>query len=243
MNEIEKFKKEVHQNITDLGADPKNKEITLEWLLQVGKYKYVYNFTWMGRPIIQTPQDLVAMQEILWNVQPDLIIETGVAHGGSLIFYASILELIGKGHVLGIDIDIRTHNFKEIVNHPMYKRITLLEGSSIDDRIASKVQSFAEGKKTILVCLDSCHTREHVLKELNIYAGLVSVGSYCVVFDTVIDDCPDDYFNDRPWGKGNNPKDAVRDYLTEHKEFMIDKNIDHKLQISAAPDGFLKRTF
>ncbi|MBL8025652.1 MAG: cephalosporin hydroxylase family protein [Fibrobacteres bacterium] len=241
MNEIEKFKAEVEENIKGLGNDPKNKQISLDWLLQVSKHKYVYNFTWMGRPIIQAPQDIVAMQEIIWDVQPDLIIETGIAHGGSIILYASILELIGKGEVLGIDLDIRSHNFKEIINHPMYKRITMLEGSSIDSKIAEKVRAFAAGKKKILVSLDSNHTHEHVLKELEIYAPLVTVGSYCVVFDTLVDEIPDEYYTDRPWKKGDNPKSAVREYLKSHPEYVIDKRIDHKIQISAAPDGYLKR--
>ena len=195
----------------------------------------------MGRPIIQAPQDLVALQEIIFDVKPDLIIETGIAHGVSLIFYASMLELLGKGEVLGVDIDIRTHNFEEIVNHPMYKRISMIEGSSVDDKIADKVCAFAKGKKKILISFNSNHTHEHVLKELELYAHLVSVGSYCVVFDTVIEDMPDEMFPDRPWGKGNNPKTAVWEFLKNHDKFEIDKEIENKLLITVAPDGFLKR--
>lgn len=241
MSEIEKFKCEVAANIKALGEDTKNREKTIEWLCQVSQYNYAYNFTWMGRPIIQAPQDLVALQEIIFDVKPDLIIETGIAHGGSLIFYASMLELLGKGEVLGIDIDIRTHNFEEIVNHPMYKRISMIEGSSVDNGIAEKVRAFAKGKKRVLVSLDSNHTHEHVLKELELYADLVSVGSYCVVFDTLIEDIPKDFYDDRDWEPSNNPKTAVWKFLETRDNFEVDKSIDNKIQISAAPDGYLKR--
>jgi cephalosporin hydroxylase len=203
--------------------------------------KYSYNFSWMGRPIIQYPQDMIAMQEIIWDVRPDLIIEAGIAHGGSLIFYASILELIGKGSILGIDIDIRKHNRAAIEAHSMFKRIAMIEGSSVSEDVIMRVRQFTKNKETVLVVLDSNHTYEHVLAELQAYAPLVSKGSYCVVFDTIIDDLPDDMFPDRPWGKGNNPKTAVREYLKSHKEFEIDKTIQNKLLITVAPDGYLKR--
>jgi cephalosporin hydroxylase len=175
--------------------------------------QYSYNFSWMGRPIIQYPQDIIAMQEIIWEVKPDLIIETGIAHGGSLIYYASLLELIGKGEVLGIDIDIRKHNKEEIEKHPMFKRIKMIEGSSIDESIVAEVRSIAQGKQNILVVLDSNHTFEHVLRELQMYSPLVSLGSYIVVFDTIVEDLPANYFKEkRPWGIGNNPKTAVRNF-------------------------------
>lgn len=209
--------------------------------------QYSYNFSWLGRPIIQYPQDLVAMQEIIWSVQPDLIIETGIAHGGSLIFSASMLELNAacggpqNAEVLGIDIDIRAHNREAIEAHPMFKRISMIQGSSIAPKIIEQVKAKAVGRQRILVCLDSNHTHDHVLAELEAYAQLASVGSYCVVFDTVVEDtagcCP----SDRPWGKGNNPKTAVWEYLKNHPEFEIDKHIDYKLLISVAPDGYLRR--
>ena len=203
--------------------------------------KYSYNFSWMGRPIIQYPQDIIAMQEIIWNLNPDLIIETGIAHGGSLIFFASMLELLGgKGKVLGIDIDIREHNRREIETHPMFKHITMIEGSSIDDRVIEQVRKFANGKKRVLVCLDSLHTHDHVLRELEAYTPMVSLGSYCVVFDTIVEDMPDEYSHDRPWGKGNNPKTAVWKFLKGNDRFVIDKEIENKLLISTCPDGYLK---
>ncbi len=204
--------------------------------------QYSYNFSWMGRPIIQYPQDMIAMQEIIWEVKPDLIIETGIAHGGSIIYYASLLELTGKGEVLGIDIDIRKHNKGEIEKHPMFKRIKMIEGSSIDENIAAEIRSIAQGKQNILVVLDSNHTFEHVLRELELYSPFVSLGSYIVVFDTIVEDLPANYFKEkRPWGIGNNPKTAVSEFLKRNNNFIIDESIDNKLLISVAPNGYLKR--
>ena len=211
------------------------------------KAKYSYNFSWLGRPIIQYPQDMIAMQELIWSIQPDLIIETGIAHGGSLIFSASMLELNAicggcqDAEVLGLDIDIRPHNREAIEAHPMFKRISMIQGSSIAPEIIEQVKAKAEGKQKILVFLDSNHTHDHVLAELEAYAPLTSVDSYCVVFDTVIEDLPADMFGDRPWGVGNNPKTAVWEYLKNHPEFAIDKSMQHKLLITVAPEGYLKR--
>jgi cephalosporin hydroxylase len=200
---------------------------------------------------------MVAMQEIIWKVKPDLIIEMGIAHGGSLIYNASILAMldmceaikehriidpkISERKILGVDIDIREHNKTEIEKHPMSSRIEMIEGSSISPEIIEKVKDYAKDYKCILVCLDSNHTHEHVLAELEAYAPLTSVGSYCVVFDTIIEDLPKDAYPDRPWGPGDNPKTAVYDYLKNHPNFEIDKNIFEKLLISVCPDGFLKK--
>ena len=219
--------------------------------------QYSYNFSWQGRPIIQYPQDMAAMQELIWEIKPDLIIETGIAHGGSLIFSASMLALIdmcdaiesgnsinpkvSNRKVLGIDIDIRAHNRAAIEAHPMASRIQMIQGSSIAADIIAQVRAVAAKYSRILVCLDSNHTHDHVLAELNAYAPLTSVGSYCVVFDTIVQDMPKEMFPDRPWGPGNNPKTAVWEYLKTHKEFQIDKNIQDKLLITVAPDGYLKR--
>ncbi len=212
-----------------------------QMLLKIAKYKYTYNFTWLGRPIIQLPQDIITMQEIIWRVNPDLIIETGIAHGGGLVFYASMLELIcGEGQVVGIDIEIREHNRRAIEQHPMFKRITMVEGSSTDEEVVRRVFELAKGKKRILVALDSNHTHEHVLKELQLYSTLVKKGSYIVVFDTAIEDLPKGFFRDRPWGKGNNPKTAVWEFLKTNDRFIIDKEIENKLLITVAPDGYLR---
>lgn len=224
-----------------MGNDPKLITLSNDFARETAAYKYTYNFSWLGRPIIQFPQDMMAMQEIIWQVKPDIIIETGIAHGGSLIFYASMLELIGgEGRALGIDIDIRASNRVEIEKHPMFKRITLIEGSSTDEGIVKKVKGHIEGNKSVLVALDSNHTHDHVLHELNLYSPLVTKGSYLVVFDTIIDDMPDDFFPDRPWGQSNNPKTAVREFLKTNDRFVIDKDIENKLLITVAPDGYLK---
>ncbi|MCD5992983.1 cephalosporin hydroxylase family protein [Pseudomonas sp. CDFA 602] len=240
MNPHEQFREEVKQNIEALEQDKPLQTASLDWVGETAKHKYTYNFSWMGRPIIQFPQDMVAMQEIIWALRPDVIIETGIAHGGSLVFYASILQLIGHGTVLGIDIDIRQHNREAIEAHPMSHRIEMIQGSSIDPTIVSQVTERVAGKK-VLVVLDSNHTHEHVLQELRAYAPLTSIGSYCVVMDTVVEDMPEDAFPDRPWGKGDNPKTAVWAYLKETQDFEIDSAIHSKLLITVAPDGYLRR--
>ena len=241
MNPVDEFKKECQDRIKGYSINKPLKEASALFMKSSGDAKYTYNFTWLGRPIIQYPQDIIAMQEIIWQVKPDLIIETGIAHGGSLIFYASMLELLGgKGHVVGIDIDIRKHNRVEIEKHRMFKRITMIEGSSTDEKIAEEVHQMARGKR-VLVCLDSNHTHEHVLRELELYAPLVSVGSYCVVFDTIIENMPKGTYADRPWDVGNNPKTAVQAYLNEHDESMVDVEIENKLLITVAPGGYLRR--
>jgi cephalosporin hydroxylase len=219
--------------------------------------KYSYNFSWLGRPIIQYPQDMIAMQELIWQVKPDLIIETGIAHGGSLIFSASMLALLdmcealdrGDAHfptaahrkVVGIDIEIRLHNRAAIEEHPLFSRIEMIEGSSVAPEIVEKVKDLAKDYQRVLVCLDSNHTHDHVLSELEAYAPITSVGSYCVVFDTIVQDLPEAAYPDRNWGKGDNPKTAVWKYLESHPEFEIDKSIENKLLITVAPDGYLRR--
>src|SRR5688572_20677381 len=180
MNPVEQFKQEKADRIKGYGNNRSLKDAAAKFNEVSNKEMYSYNFTWMGRPIIQYPQDMVAMQEILWDLKPDLIIETGIAHGGSLVYYASILELIGKGEVLGIDIDIRAHNKKAIEDHPMIKRIKMIEGSSISEETVKKVADYAKGKEVILVCLDSNHTHDHVLKELEMYSSFVTPNSYIV---------------------------------------------------------------
>jgi cephalosporin hydroxylase len=238
---VEAFKEEREQRVLSYKNDTALKEAATVFNVASNKAQYSYNFSWMGRPIIQYPQDMIAMQEIIWELRPDLIIETGIAHGGSLIFYASLLELIGKGVVLGIDIDIREHNRAEIEKHPMYKRIKMIEGSSLSGEVIAQVAKIARGKKNILVCLDSNHTHEHVLEELRLYSPFVTRDSYLVVFDTIVEDMPGNYLPDRPWGPGNNPKTAVWQFLKENDAFEIDEAMDHKLQISVAPQGYLKR--
>ena len=253
-----KFKKECDEEVKRQGENDVVHEMTRVWIEKTSYLKYSYHFEWLGRPIIQYPQDIVAMQEIIWQIKPDLIIETGIAHGGSLVFSASMLALLdmadaieqgttfdprqSRRKVLGIDIDIRPHNREAIESHPMFSRIQMIQGSSIDPEIIDRVHRIAADHSRVLVCLDSNHTHAHVLAELEAYAPLVSKGSYCVVFDTIIEDMPADMFPDRPWGLGNNPKTAVWEYLKDHPEFEIDKSIEHKLLITVAPHGFLKKS-
>lgn len=247
MNESLKFKEECTQRIQNQADNEPLLQATKDFTFESIKSGYSYNFSWLGRPIIQYPQEMIALQEIIWEVKPDLIIETGIAHGGSLIFSASMLALlevcgeIENGQVLGIDIDIRAHNKEAIEAHPLNKKITMFQGSSVDEEMIKKVHEFAKRGKKILVCLDSNHTHEHVLEELKAYAHLVSVGSYCCVFDTVIEDMPEGSFPDRPWDKGDNPKTAVWEYLKECDDFVMDKSIENKILITVAPDGYLKR--
>ena len=230
--------------------EPKFKTAS-DFLLQSISDRYSYNFSWLNRQIIQYPQDIVAFQEVVSWVKPDLILETGIAHGGSLVLSASMLCLLdvmegldprqSPRKVVGVDIDIRPHNRKALDEHPLRFKMELIEGSSIDPEIIQQVRSLVDGVDRVLVSLDSNHTHEHVLAELNAYADLVSVGSYCIVFDTVVEDLPAGSFPDRPWDVGNNPKTAVHEWLKTHAEFEIDKDIDNKLLISVAPDGYLKR--
>lgn len=238
VNEV--FEAECKAEIADQGQNPRLKELARDFYNESAKHKYTYHFSWMGRPIIQLPQDMMAMQEIIWQVKPDLVIECGIAHGGSILYYASLLELQGHGEVLGIDRDIRPHNREAIEAHPMFKRVSMIEGSSLDPAIAEQVRAAAAGKKVIVV-LDSNHTHEHVLEELRLYASLVSVDSYCVVMDTVVENMPEDAFPDRPWGKGNNPRTAVWAFLEENRDFEIDSQIHNKLLITVAEDGYLRR--
>ncbi len=247
MTPYEQFKHEGALEIAAQGRDDALAQATRTWFDQANAHKYSYHFEWLGRPIIQYPQDMVAMQEIIWSVQPELVIETGIAHGGSLIFYASMLELLAsctgvQGSVLGVDIDIRAHNREAIEAHPMAKRIRMLQGSSIAPDIVAQVKAAAQGKSRVLVVLDSNHTHDHVLAELEAYAPLTTVGSYCVVFDTVVEDMAAHLSGHRPWGPGNSPKTAARAYLGAHPEFEADHAMDHKLLVSVAPGGYLRRT-
>lgn len=263
------FKEEVDMRIQANGENTKLREASLQFTFQSILARYSYNFSWLGRPIIQYPQDILAIQELVWRVKPDLIIETGIAHGGSLVLNASLLALIdyseainegkqldpavGKRRVLGLDVDIRSHNRAAIESHPMANKIEMIEGNSIAPEIIERVLDYAREYKKVFICLDSNHTHEHVLAELEAYAPLTSPGSYCVVFDTLIEDMTNDMFPERPWGKGNNPKTAVREYLLRLKEegrkdingmplnFEVDKMIENKLLITVAPGGYLLR--
>jgi cephalosporin hydroxylase len=269
MNQTEEFHKRNLEFIARGAADISFLKLTRQWFELANSYEYSYHYSWLSRPIIQYPQDIVAVQELIWKVKPDLIIETGIAHGGSLIMSASMLAMLDycdaveagqplvptatRRKVLGIDIDIRAHNRSAIESHPMSHHIDMIQGSSIDPDIVAQVLKYAENHECILVMLDSNHTHDHVLAELEAYAPLTSRHSYCIAFDTIVEDMPENNFPDRPWGKGNNPKTAVREYLRRLQDdgrtasdgaplaFEIDENITNKLLITVAPDGYLKR--
>jgi len=258
MDPIKEFEEQRKEIIRALGQDADIARVSNDWMGLVNAKQYSYTFEALGRPIIQYPQDMVALQEIVWATRPDLIIETGIAHGGSLILSASLLAMLDycdaieagdvldpqkpRRRVLGIDIDIRAHNRAAIEAHPLSGRIDMLEGSAIAPEIVEQVHAHAEGAGRVMVCLDSNHTHDHVMAELDAYADLVTPGCYCIVFDTVVEDLPAEMSSNRPWGPGDNPKTAVHAWLPEHPEFEIDKSIDAKLLVSVAPDGYLRRT-
>lgn len=251
------FLAERQHKIASYSTDTPFSELSRAWRKVSMDRRYVYNFDWMGRPIIQYPQDMLAVQELVWRIKPDLIIETGIAHGGSLILSASLLALLdisdaiemgitmdprkSKRKVLGIDVDIRPHNRTAIESHPMASRIQMIEGSSIAPQTVEEVRAIAKDHQRILVLLDSMHTHAHVMQELEHYAPLVSSGSYCVVFDTFVEELPMGFFANRPWNVGDNPMTAVREWLPQHPDFEIDTELEMKLQITVAPSGFLRR--
>jgi cephalosporin hydroxylase len=247
----------VIENVKALAKDRELARLSSEWINRTATRRYSYNFEWLGRPIIQYPQDMVALQELIWMIKPNVIVETGIAHGGSLVLSASMLALLDvceaiandapldarvpSRQVVGVDIEIRQHNREAIESHPLSPYITMIESSSVEAATVRQVHDMVRGRGATLVCLDSNHTHEHVLAELSAYASLVTPDSYCVVFDTVVEDMDADMFPDRPWGRGDNPKTAVWEFLKSHSEFQIDREIPQKLQITAAPDGFLRR--
>ncbi len=241
MNPTETFEAERSRRVRDLAMDEELRRLSLQWMMRSSRHGYTYNFSWLGRPVIQFPQDLLAAQEIIWSTKPDLIIETGVAHGGSIVFWASILELIGaEGRVIGIDVEIRPQNRRAIEAHSLAGRITLIEGSSIEDSVMAEVRAAATTHERVMVILDSNHSHEHVLGELSAYGPLVTPGCYLVVFDTVLDDLPSGFVDSDEWDNDNNPKTAVRQFLRTSDRFEIDHDIPHKLMITVAPDGYLK---
>jgi cephalosporin hydroxylase len=242
MDPVTKFQQEKAARIRAYREDQPMRDLSSRFRTEATRRDYEYNFTWMGRPVIQFPQDLVAMQELIWQVKPDLIVETGIAHGGSIVFNASMLQLLGgNGIVVGVDIDIRAHNRQAIESHPMAPRIRMIEGSSVASDVVEQVYELAKGRDRILVALDSNHTHAHVLAELRAYSRLVTPGSYLVVFDTAIEDMPPELSGDRPWKPGDNAKTAVHQFLRENDDFEVDRDLEAKLLLTVAPDGYLRR--
>ena len=248
MDDTEEFNERNRTFVRRMAGDETLRDLTGEWLNAATRYEYSYHFTWLGRPIIQFPQDIVATQEIIWRVRPDLIIETGIARGGSLIFSASMLELLGgDGLVVGVDVDIREHNRIEIERHPLSKRIRMIQGSSVDESVIGQVKSYVEGRaelparSRVLVMLDSNHTHDHVLSELKLYSPFVTPESYLIVYDTIVEQMPDDMYPNRPWRRGDNPLTAVKEFLAQNNDFEVDREVEEKLLITVAPGGYLRR--
>ncbi|CAK7061649.1 MAG: Rhamnosyl O-methyltransferase [Desulfovibrio sp.] len=245
--ELETYKAESLTRVAEYHADKDLQNMGHDFLQTAINKQYAYNFFWCGVPLLQIPQETQAMQEVIWEVKPDCIIETGVAWGGSLMFSASMLcvlescNYITNGLVIGIDIEIRPHNKQNIQAHPLASKIHLLEGSSIDENIVAQVSRLVEDKKRILVCLDSNHTHAHVLQELRLYSPFVGIGSYCIVGDTGIEDFENAPHTERPWGAGNSPKSAVHAFLKESSDFIVDSHTERKLIFTGSPDGYLKR--
>ena len=249
MNYFEKFENEKNQRIAAYAQDHELIESAKDFFRRSCFNQYTYNFSWMGVPIIQFPQDMIVMQELIVQLQPDLIIETGIAHGGSLIYYASVMELLGKGRIIVVDIEIRRHNREIIENHKLFHRIELVEGSSIDESTLQRVSSMISNQdKVVLVCLDSKHTHDHVYQELLGYSNFVTDDSYLVVFDTtaeVLDketleklaEC----YRFKPWGKNSNPHSAIQQFLIESNDFEVDDRWHNKMQITNCFEGFLQK--
>ena len=241
MSDAEEFEAEKRERIAAMAADAPFRELSRQWFTASCRHRYSYHFTWLGLPVIQYPQDLAALQEIVWRTRPQLILETGIARGGSLVFFASLLELIGAGgRVIGVDIEIRAHNRRAIEQHPLAKRITLVEGSSIDPAVAHKVRALAAAAPSVMVVLDSNHAHEHVAEELRLYSPLVRSGGYLIVLDTVVEDLPAELFPGRPWGPGHNPRTAVQAFLRSNARFEVDAEIEAKLMLTVAPGGYLR---
>lgn len=240
----EEFETHKRKQSLALGQDTEVFQGSIDHMLQLDPYDYSYLWSWMGAPIIQMPADVMATQEVIWNTQPDIIIETGVARGGSVLFMASLLQLIGKGLVIGVDIDIRAHNRDTIEKHPMSKRVTLIEGPSTSDAVLSQIRAKIPNGAKVMVVLDSDHSRDHVLDECRTYGPLVTPGCYMVVADTMIGhvaekDSPQN--RSKSWFAGNEPLSALNDYLTESDLFDVDPVLNGKLVLSSSPGGYIRR--
>ena len=238
---MDEFEERNRQHIARMAADTQLHELSRRWLVQSLEHEYSYHFRWMGLPIIQYPQDIVAIQEIIWSVRPEVVIETGIARGGSLVFYASLLQLIGgTGAVIGVEVDLRPDNRRAIDAHPLRSRIQIIDGSSVSAEVAGRVREAVGQRRPVLVILDSNHTHDHVLRELELYSGLVTRGSYLIVLDTIVELLPEASRADRPWSRGNSPLSAVQEFLRSSDRFEVDHDLDAKLQLSMAPSGYLR---
>jgi cephalosporin hydroxylase len=237
-SEFERTKREAAAR---MAADESLVAKALDLNAAADRHNWSYQWSWLGLPVIQMPPDIVALQEVIWETRPQLVIETGIARGGSLVLYASILELLGEGEVLGIDVDIRAHNREAIEAHPLAKRIRMIEGSSLDDDVVARACAAAAEVERVMVVLDSNHTHAHVLAELRAYGSLVTVGQFLVVADTFVEQIPAQEHRPREWRPGNNPATALRSWLDEVDGFDPDPFVNSKLLLSASPGGYLRR--
>jgi cephalosporin hydroxylase len=250
--------KQITDNLLALSSNRDLGKLSKQWLYESIRCNYLYNFSWLGIPIIQLPQDMYAVQELIWKVKPDLIIETGVAHGGSLFLSSTLLRLLDlsdcvssnqlydpscpKRKVIGIDIEFREHNLRAIETHPLSSNIHLIKGSSIDQEVVDEIFANVQGAKNVLIILDSRHTSEHVKQELKMYSPFVSVGSYIIVMDTFVESLPNDTWRSNvEYSVGNGPMIACDEFLEGNSEFIVDSTIENKLQLTSSPSGFLLR--
>jgi cephalosporin hydroxylase len=236
----EDLEKSKRKAAAEQSQDAALRKTSLDFIVDSDKHGYGYQWTWLGLPFIQMPQDMVVTQEVIWETKPDVIIETGIAWGGSVVFYASLLQLLGKGEVVAVDLNLYDHVRDQIMSYPFSNRIHLYKGSSTDTAIVDKIKPHIKAGQKVMVCLDSNHTHQHVLDELRLYAPLVSKGQYLIVSDTVVEDIPPQEHRPRPWGPGDNPKTALRQYMKENDRFEIDQYVNDKLLLTYTPDGYCR---
>jgi cephalosporin hydroxylase len=244
LDDREMFRLEAQENCLRLGADKQLFNLSRQLISEAEKYRYTYLWSWLGMPIIQLPADIVALQEVVWSSKPDIIVETGVARGGSLVFFASMLTLIGQGKVIGVDIDIRAHNRDAIESHSLANRIVLIEGSSISAETVNRVKKHIPENAKVMVVLDSDHSRQHVLQELEVYAPLVSEGHYLIVADTILGHFTEEQTpiaRSKVWYPGNEPYSALCDFLKNNTDFEPEPEINGKLIVASSPGGYLRR--
>ncbi|MDP2156434.1 MAG: CmcI family methyltransferase [Nitrospirota bacterium] len=228
----------------EMAADEALKKDALDVLVRADQYRWIHQTNWMGEPILNLPQDMFALQEIIFRTRPKFIIESGVAWGGSLLFYATLMEVLGGERIIGIDIFIPEDLRERIYAHKkLSERITLINSSSIEESTVSRVKSIIGDSREVMVILDSYHTHEHVLKELRSYSPFVGQGHYIVCGDTVVENIPVQEHRTRPWVPGNNPRTAVREFLKENGRFAVDTAIENKLLFTCNPGGYLRSRY
>ncbi len=236
----EQFEADRLKNAASLEKDQDLQRLALELIEKSDKHFHAYQWTWMGLPIIQSTEDIICAQELVWSVKPDVIIETGIAWGGSIILYASLLQLIGKGKIIGIDVALPQKNIDKIMGYPFSDRIELIQGSSVDEQVVAQAARHIKAGQSVMVMLDSNHTHEHVLKELELYSPYVTKDSYIIVSDTVVEDIPAQSHRSRSWGPGDNPKTAVNSFLKTTDRFILDPYYNAKTLITFDKGGYLK---